>query len=104
MLNGDDFMAEHKLKMHLDAFGIICPKCRFRYELSKGGCLHFTCSQCGFEFCYGCDSEFTQKCSNTKFCEKLGLHCHHPRHCLYYLRDKKTEDLEKLLKVSIKMN
>ena len=54
------------------------------------------------KFCYGCDSEFRQKCK--KSCEKLGFHAHHPRNCLFYLRDKKAEDLEKLLKVSFNWN
>ena len=46
LLGGNDWMAEHKLSIHLNEFGITCPnpKCRFRYELSKGGCLHFKVS------------------------------------------------------------
>merc|ERR1712029_605376 len=28
----------------------------------------------------------------------LGLHAHHPRNCLFYLRDKEPDDLQKLLK------
>ncbi|CAG9827831.1 unnamed protein product [Diabrotica balteata] len=30
---------------HLAENGIDCPKCKFRYSLSKGGCMHFTCTQ-----------------------------------------------------------
>jgi E3 ubiquitin-protein ligase RNF31 len=25
--------------------GIECPACKFKYALTKGGCMHFTCSQ-----------------------------------------------------------
>ena len=32
-------MAEH---------GISCPSCNFRYTLTKGGCMHFTCTQVTF--------------------------------------------------------
>lgn len=51
LLGGNEWMAEHKLSIHLKEFGITCPnpKCRFRYELSKGGCLHFKCVQCEHE-------------------------------------------------------
>jgi E3 ubiquitin-protein ligase RNF31 len=30
-------------------------------------------------------------------CERLGLHAHHPRNCLFYVRDKEPEILTKLL-------
>lgn len=30
----------------------------------------------------------------------LGFHAHHPRNCLFYLRDKKAADLETLLKLN----
>ncbi|KAH3769407.1 hypothetical protein DPMN_170674 [Dreissena polymorpha] len=29
-----------------------------RYSLAKGGCMHFTCPQCGFQFCSGCQQAF----------------------------------------------
>uniref|UniRef100_A0A4W4GWM7 RING-type domain-containing protein n=1 Tax=Electrophorus electricus TaxID=8005 RepID=A0A4W4GWM7_ELEEL len=29
--------------------GINCPNCKFQYALAKGGCMHFTCSQCRYE-------------------------------------------------------
>ncbi len=43
---------------------------------------------------------YFQKCGVSEFCAKLGLHAHHPRNCLFYLRDKEPEDLQKLLDVS----
>lgn len=39
------------------------------------------------------------KCGMSDYCAKLGLHSHHPRNCLFYLRDKEPADLQKLLKV-----
>ena len=30
---------------HLAEHGISCPACNFRYTLTKGGCMHFTCTQ-----------------------------------------------------------
>lgn len=64
--------------------------------------MHFTCSQCKYEFCCDCGKPFTMgaKCGVSAYCAKLGLHAHHPRNCLFYLRDKEPEDLEKLLKVT----
>lgn len=38
------------------------------------------------------------RCGKDPGCAKLGLHAHHPRNCLFYLRDKEPEDLQKLLK------
>jgi E3 ubiquitin-protein ligase RNF31 len=89
------------LELHLDEHGIQCPNCRFRYTLSKGGCMHFTCTQCKFQFCSGCDKPFRmgQKCGRESACSKMGLHAHHPRNCLFYLRDKEPAELQKLLKV-----
>ncbi|XP_069698159.1 uncharacterized protein LUBEL isoform X1 [Periplaneta americana] len=85
---------------HLAEHGIDCPKCKYRYSLSRGGCMHFTCSQCKHEFCCGCGKTFTMgaKCSVGPHCAKLGLHAHHPRNCLFYLRDKEPAELQKLLK------
>ena len=31
-----------------------CPKCHCRYDLARGGCLHFKCGQCPTDFCGGC--------------------------------------------------
>lgn len=88
---------------HLAENGIDCPRCKFRYSLAKGGCMHFTCIQCKHEFCYGCGKPFMMgaKCGVSQYCAKLGLHAHHPRNCLFYLRDKEPHELQKLLKVTI---
>ncbi|XP_033249192.1 titin isoform X6 [Drosophila miranda] len=85
---------------HLAQNGIDCPKCKFRYSLARGGCMHFTCTQCKFEFCYGCARPFMMgaKCQVSSYCAKLGLHAHHPRNCLFYLRDKIPLQLQFLLK------
>ncbi|XP_065085092.1 E3 ubiquitin-protein ligase lubel isoform X5 [Ochlerotatus camptorhynchus] len=84
---------------HLQAHGISCPNCRFKYSLSRGGCMHFTCTQCKYEFCFGCNKPFMMgaKCDVSPYCAKLGLHAHHPRNCLFYLRDKDPKDLQTLL-------
>ena len=88
------------LEEHLAEHGISCPACNFRYTLTRGGCMHFTCSQCKFEFCIGCRRSFKlgTKCGRDPSCAKMGLHAHHPRNCLFYLRDKEPADLQKLLK------
>ncbi|KAK0182045.1 hypothetical protein PV327_000216 [Microctonus hyperodae] len=88
------------LAKHLADNGIDCPKCKFRYSLSRGGCMHFTCHQCKFEFCCGCGKAFMMgaKCTVSNYCAKLGLHAHHPRNCLFYLRDKEPAQLQNLLK------
>ncbi|XP_025833921.1 uncharacterized protein LOC108736579 isoform X6 [Agrilus planipennis] len=85
---------------HLQENGIDCPKCKFRYSLARGGCMHFTCTQCKHEFCYGCGKTFMMgaKCGVSTYCGKLGLHAHHPRNCLFYLRDKEPQELQHLLK------
>ena len=91
------------LKRHLDENGIECPACKFRYTLSRGGCMHFTCTQCKHEFCIGCYKPFKMgvKCGKGAGCARMGLHAHHPRNCLFYLRDKEPGDLQKLLKVYV---
>ncbi|XP_018783774.1 PREDICTED: uncharacterized protein LOC108965672 isoform X3 [Bactrocera latifrons] len=85
---------------HLSQNGIDCPKCKFKYSLARGGCMHFTCTQCKYEFCYGCGKPFMMgaKCTISSYCAKLGLHAHHPRNCLFYLRDKLPMQLQMLLK------
>ena len=90
------------LSKHLAENGIRCPKCNFQYALSRGGCMHFTCTQCKFEFCNGCGQPFLMgaRCDVGPFCAKLGLHSHHPRNCLFYLRDKEPRDLQRLLRVT----
>jgi len=87
----------HGLQNHLAENGITCPKCKFRYDLARGGCMHFTCRQCNFDFCGDCYGEFFAAGT----CEEHptgGLHGHHPRNCLYYLRDTDLASLQNLLK------
>ncbi|KAK5849762.1 hypothetical protein PBY51_014068 [Eleginops maclovinus] len=38
--------------------GITCPQCKFQYALTKGGCMHFSCSQCRYQFCSGCNNPY----------------------------------------------
>ncbi|XP_049279211.1 E3 ubiquitin-protein ligase lubel isoform X2 [Anopheles funestus] len=96
--NDPELQAEG-VQRHLQTHGISCPNCKFRYSLARGGCMHFTCTQCKFEFCYGCNKPFMMgaKCNVSPYCAKLGLHAHHPRNCLFYLRDKEPRDLQNLL-------
>lgn len=84
----------------LEENGIECPHCKRRYLLAKGGCLHFTCAYCHHEFCCVCSQPFKRSCMKTKDCERAGLHCHHPRNCLYYLRDKPVSSLQQILEVN----
>ncbi|XP_047445804.1 E3 ubiquitin-protein ligase RNF31 isoform X2 [Mugil cephalus] len=78
---------------------IECPNCQLVFSLSKGGCLHFTCSQCQHQFCGGCSQTFTlgSTCSFSVDCGSKGLHAHHPRDCLYHLRDWSVSRLHLLL-------
>ncbi|XP_018534596.1 E3 ubiquitin-protein ligase lubel isoform X3 [Lates calcarifer] len=127
---------------------IECPNCQFIFILSKGGCLHFTCSQCQYQFCGGCSQTFTlgavslwsastglyyqgllsgstvsfcgrvllsasivrvycqgllsttlsvEVCGFSADCGTKGLHAHHPRDCLYHLRDWSVTRLHLLL-------
>ncbi|XP_072022934.1 LOW QUALITY PROTEIN: uncharacterized protein [Amphiura filiformis] len=84
---------------HLKENGIACPQCKMRYELAKGGCMHFKCTQCMFEFCCGCNKPFEQgnECGKFPSCANRGLHSHHPRDCLFHLRDWDVKQLQKLL-------
>ncbi|XP_056155351.1 E3 ubiquitin-protein ligase RNF31 [Lampris incognitus] len=77
--------------------GITCPHCRFQYALTKGGCMHFTCSQCRYQFCSGCNNPFHTTACKTARCKITGLHAHHPRDCLFYLRDWEPPRLQALL-------
>ncbi|XP_024082766.1 uncharacterized protein LOC106665625 isoform X4 [Cimex lectularius] len=90
---------ENQLERHLAENGITCPKCTTRYVLAKGGCMHLICPHCKHEFCQGCGKPFLMgnNCKLSPFCEKLGLHSHHPRNCLFYLRDKEPKQLQRLL-------
>lgn len=63
--------------------------------------LILSSTQCKHEFCYGCNKDFLMgaKCKVSPYCAKLGLHAHHPRNCLFYLRDKEPHELQSLLSV-----
>ncbi|XP_037912727.1 E3 ubiquitin-protein ligase lubel isoform X2 [Hermetia illucens] len=99
--NNDPEKQAEGVALHLKLHGIDCPKCKFRFSLARGGCMHFTCTQCKYEFCYGCGKPFMMgaKCKVSPYCAKLGLHSHHPRNCLFYLRDKEPHQLQELLKM-----
>ncbi|XP_019110054.2 E3 ubiquitin-protein ligase RNF31 [Larimichthys crocea] len=79
--------------------GITCPHCRFQYALTKGGCMHFSCSQCRYQFCSGCNNSYHKTACKTPPCSYTGLHAHHPRDCLFYLRDWEPARLQELLKM-----
>ncbi|XP_054621582.1 E3 ubiquitin-protein ligase RNF31-like isoform X1 [Dunckerocampus dactyliophorus] len=80
--------------------GITCPHCRFQYALTKGGCMHFSCFQCRYQFCSGCNNPYYKMCCRTEQCSYTGLHAHHPRDCLFYLRDWEAARLQALLQRS----
>nr|XP_020455386.1 E3 ubiquitin-protein ligase RNF31 isoform X2 [Monopterus albus] len=77
--------------------GITCPHCRFQYALAKGGCMHFSCSQCRYQFCSGCNNPYHKTGCKTPQCVCPGMHAHHPRDCLFYLRDWEPAKLQALL-------
>ncbi|XP_013410818.1 uncharacterized protein LOC106173998 [Lingula anatina] len=97
--SNDPELQAQGLAKHLEENGIDCPNCNFRYALAKGGCMHFKCTQCRHEFCAGCYQAFkrAENCKMYSKCATSGLHCHHPRDCLFYLRDNSVKDLQKLL-------
>ncbi|XP_072162594.1 uncharacterized protein LUBEL isoform X2 [Bemisia tabaci] len=82
--------------------GVTCPACHSKYALVKGGCMHLICPACKHEFCSDCSNTFLMgaNCKVSPFCEKLGLHAHHPRNCLFFLRDKEPNVLENLLTIN----
>ncbi|CAN9506077.1 unnamed protein product [Ophioblennius macclurei] len=80
--------------------GITCPHCRFQYALTKGGCMHFTCTSCRYQFCSGCNNPYHKTNCRAIRCEYPGLHAHHPRDCLFYLRDWEPARLQELLQKS----
>lgn len=80
--------------------GITCPQCKFPYALTKGGCMHFTCSQCRHQFCSGCNNPYYKTECKVPQCKYPGLHAHHPRDCLFYLRDWDADRLQALLQRS----
>ncbi|CAL8311331.1 unnamed protein product [Merluccius merluccius] len=77
--------------------GITCPSCGFKYDLAKGGCMHFTCTRCKHQFCNGCNSPFHKAACKNIPCMMNCLHAHHPRDCLFYLRDWEPPRLQDLL-------
>ncbi|KAM8823805.1 E3 ubiquitin-protein ligase RNF31-like isoform 2-T4 [Spinachia spinachia] len=79
---------------------ITCPSCRFQYALTKGGCMHFSCSQCRYQFCSGCNNPYHKTVCKAAQCSCPGLHAHHPRDCLFYLRDWEPPRLQALLQRS----
>ncbi|XP_074090914.1 E3 ubiquitin-protein ligase RNF31 [Macrotis lagotis] len=96
--NDPEYQAQG-LAMYLQENGIDCPKCKFSYALARGGCMHFHCTQCRHQFCSGCYSAFyaKNKCPDPNCRVKKSLHGHHPRDCLFYLRDWDALRLQKLL-------
>ncbi|XP_029308663.1 E3 ubiquitin-protein ligase RNF31-like [Cottoperca gobio] len=58
--------------------------------------MHFCCSQCRYQFCSGCNNPFHTTCAVDE-CSVSGLHAHHPRDCLFYLRDWEPSRLQALL-------
>ena len=46
---------------------------------------------------YVCVCVATQQCKVSADCARAGLHCHHPRDCLYHLRDNSISNLQALL-------
>ncbi|XP_021099505.1 E3 ubiquitin-protein ligase RNF31 isoform X3 [Heterocephalus glaber] len=97
--NNDPEYQAQGLAMYLQENGIDCPKCKFSYALARGGCMHFHCTQCRHQFCSGCYNTFyaKNKCPDPNCRVKKSLHGHHPRDCLFYLRDWSAGRLQKLL-------
>ncbi|XP_067887783.1 E3 ubiquitin-protein ligase lubel [Heterodontus francisci] len=96
--NNPEYQAS-KLESYLTKNGIECPNCRVRFDLSRGGCIHFNCTECHHQFCGGCKRPFKlgSACTFMSNCQTMGLHAHHPRDCFYHLRDWSVERLQKLL-------
>ncbi|XP_068605071.1 E3 ubiquitin-protein ligase RNF31 [Brachionichthys hirsutus] len=89
---------QHGVTLHSNN-SIECPNCQFVFGLSRGGCLHFTCSLCQHQFCGGCSRPFRpgSACGFSAECGTRGLHAHHPRDCIYHLRDWSLARLHLLL-------
>ncbi|KAM3821709.1 E3 ubiquitin-protein ligase RNF31 isoform 1-T1 [Vipera latastei] len=96
--NDPEYQAQG-LAVYLQENGIACPKCKFSYALARGGCMHFQCSQCRHHFCSGCYGTFyaSNKCPIPHCPIRRSLHGHHPRDCLFYLRDWAVPRLQQLL-------
>ncbi|XP_051879051.1 E3 ubiquitin-protein ligase RNF31-like isoform X4 [Pristis pectinata] len=96
--NNPEYQAS-ALDIYLSKNGIECPNCRAQFDLSRGGCMHFNCQECQYQFCGGCRRPFKlgSACSFMVNCLTKGFHAHHPRNCFYYLRDWSVERLKQLL-------
>nr|XP_004463423.1 E3 ubiquitin-protein ligase RNF31 isoform X2 [Dasypus novemcinctus] len=96
--NDPEYQAQG-LAMYLQENGIDCPNCKFSYALARGGCMHFDCTQCRHQFCSGCYNAFyaKNKCPDPNCRVRKSLHGHHPRDCLFYLRDWPALRLQRLL-------
>ena len=46
---------------------------------------------------YTCNFFFFQECGKFEACAGRGLHAHHPRDCLFFLRDFDVEELQQFL-------
>ncbi|XP_053909093.1 LOW QUALITY PROTEIN: E3 ubiquitin-protein ligase RNF31-like, partial [Cuculus canorus] len=78
---------------------LTCPRCGLPLALARGGCLHCLCPHCQHHFCSACAGPFYPKdCCPDDRCPLRGsLHGHHPRRCLFYLRDWDPARLQRLL-------
>uniref|UniRef100_A0A8V5GJS1 Uncharacterized protein n=2 Tax=Melopsittacus undulatus TaxID=13146 RepID=A0A8V5GJS1_MELUD len=87
------------LEAFLQEHSIGCPRCGARFALARGGCLHLQCSQCQHQFCSGCACPFHPRDScPIDGCPLRGsLHGHHPRDCIFHLRDWSPTRLQRLL-------
>ncbi|KAM8985901.1 E3 ubiquitin-protein ligase RNF31 [Ara ararauna] len=86
----EDFVQEHSVG---------CPRCGARFALARGGCLHLQCSQCQHQFCSGCACAFHPRnsCPIERCPLRGSLHGHHPRDCIFHLRDWSPPRLQRLL-------
>ncbi|XP_059483552.1 E3 ubiquitin-protein ligase lubel-like [Neocloeon triangulifer] len=93
---GDEILSYHG--SNLEEI-VQCPSCNSRFSLSRGGCMHMQCTYCKHEFCSGCSEPFLigDVCQFGPSCHLLGLHSHHHRNCMFFMRDKAPEDLQRLL-------
>ncbi|XP_037041982.1 E3 ubiquitin-protein ligase RNF31-like isoform X2 [Bradysia coprophila] len=96
----DKGMEDGVLQMYTNA---TCPQCKYKYILERGGCMHITCTQCSYEYCEFCFKKMTGKgkaCNFPNCSMEKSLHGHHPRNCMYYIREMNHTNLEELLKAN----